>query len=375
MNDKVKIAQVIGCNAKGGVESVVFNYYEFIDKTKFQFDFIIHNNSPHEIPKKILDLGCGVYKIPPYKHIFSYIKTLKYLFRKNSYTIVHSHMSTISIFTLLAAKLAKVPVRISHCHVTAGRGKGEFLRNIFKYILRPFSKIFPTHYFSCSEHAGKWLFGKKTFERGDVTVINNAINIETFLYNEQARCNIRKELNIDDKYVIGNVGRFAPQKNHSFMIEVFNVISKRSDNSILLLAGNGPLKGKIWKQIESFKLQDKVKILENVENISELYQAMDVFILPSLYEGLGMVAIEAQAAGLPTIVSTKVPKEAKLFDFTQFLDLEDSPETWAEFILAKRDFKRENVAGESSIKAFSIKNEAQKLEEIYQGLYNDKIMR
>jgi glycosyltransferase EpsF len=310
-------------------------------------------------------MGCAIYKIPPYKHIFSYIKTLKNIFGKNNYTIVHSHMSTISVFTLLAAKLADVPVRISHSHVTAGKGKGELFRNAVKYFLRFFSKLFPTHLFACSEYAGKWMFGKKTFDKGKITVLNNAVDLSKFTYNNSVRNTVRNSLHLKDQFVIGNVGRFMPQKNHDFLIDIFFEICKKDNNCTLLLVGDGELKPLIQKKVKKFNLQNNVLFMGIRDDVNELYQAMDVFVLPSLYEGLGMVAVEAQIAGLPTIVSSRVPIEAKVFDFIDFLDLHEGANKWAEMLISKRNFKRLDTSGEPSAKKFSIIDEVKNLEGIY----------
>lgn len=365
MSDISKIAHVIGRNAKGGVESVVFNYYSFIDTSKFQFDLIIHSDSPHEIPDNILELGCNVFKIPPYKHLFAYIRALKNIFKNNNYKIVHSHMSTISVFTLLAAKMAKIPVRIAHSHVTAGRGKGEFFRNLSKYTLRLFSRIFPTHLFACSEYAGRWLFGNNAFKKGKITVLHNAIDIKKFIFNESIRNKIRNSLNLSDEFVIGNVGRFVPQKNHDFLIDIFNEIVKKNNKCYLLLIGEGELEEQVKNKVVFLGLQNNVLFLGARNDVNEFFQAMDIFALPSLYEGLGIVAVEAQVSGLPTIVSSRVPGEVKLFNMIEFLSLNDKPEKWAETILSKRDLTCRSIGCESHIKRFSITNEVKKLETIY----------
>jgi len=374
MGNVSRIAQVIGKNAKGGVESVVFNYYQFIQRTEFQFDFFIHDNSPYEIPLDIQKLGCAIYKIPSYKNIFSYIKTLKCLFKQHNYTIVHSHMSTISVFTLFAAKLANVPVRISHSHVTAGKGKGEFFRNTIKYILRLFSKLFPTHLFACSEYAGKWMFGQKAFDKGEITILNNAIDISKFVYDNPTRNRVRNKLSLKDQFVIGNVGRFMPQKNHNFLIDIFCEIYKKDTNCLLLLVGDGELKAQFEKKVKKLNLQGNVLFLGARDDVNKLYQAMDVFVLPSLYEGLGMVAVEAQIAGLPTIVSCRVPTESKVFDFVDFVDLQEGAQEWAEIILSKRNFKRIDTRSEPSAKRFSIADEVKNLEALYRQMLQKELI-
>jgi len=371
MDDVPRIAQVIGSNAKGGVESVVFNYYTFIQKSKFQFDFFIHDNSPYEIPDEIQKLGCAVYKIPSYKHIFSYIKVLQYLFRKNNYTIMHSHISTMSVFSLLAAKLAKIPVRINHSHVTAGKGKGELVRNVMKYTLRLFSKIFPTHLFACSEYAGKWMFGNGAFRKGKITIVNNAINLSKFTFNNTIRNRTRNNLCLSNQFVIGNVGRFVPQKNHDFLIDVFYEIYKKDSNCILLLVGDGTLKAQVEARVKRLNLQNNVLFVGVRDDVHELYQVMDVFVLPSLYEGLPVVLVETQAAGLPAVVSDKVTTEIKCTELVDFVALHESADKWAEKVLSKRNCKRIDTSRQLSVKRFSIVDEAKNLEILYEQMLQE----
>ena len=215
------------------------NYYRNIDKSKVQFDFIVDEDSSYIPREEIERLGGKVIIVPPYQKIFKYIRTLKKVFKENNYKIVHSNLNTLSVFPLFAAKLAGVPVRIAHSHSTSN--KKEWKKNILKNILRPFSKVFATDYFACSEYAGRWLFGNKTFEEGKVTIIKNAIDVDKFKYNEEIRNKIRKQLNVEEKFVIGHVGRFMEQKNHEFLIDIFNKIHMKRKESILLLIGDGPL--------------------------------------------------------------------------------------------------------------------------------------
>ena len=230
----------------------------------------------------------------------------------------------MSFFSLWAAKSAKVPVRIVHAHSTTN--KQEKKKNLMKQVLRPFSKVFANRYFCCSELAGRWLFGNKIYNQGKVYLLNNAIDVEKFKYNEKARKAKRKELNIKDKdLVIGHIGRFVKQKNHEFLIDIFNEIHKQNKNTILLLAGDGPLKEEIQNKVKKIGLEKNVQFLGQRNDANELYQAMDAFVLPSLYEGLPVVGVEAQTAGLPCFFSTDMTKETKVLDSTKFIELSKSP--------------------------------------------------
>ncbi len=307
------------------------NYYRNIDKSKVQFDFIVDEDSSYIPREEIERLGGKVIIVPPYQKIFKYIRTLKKVFKENNYKIVHSNLNTLSVFPLFAAKLAGVPVRIAHSHSTSN--KKEWKKNILKNILRPFSKVFATDYFACSEYAGRWLFGNKTFEEGKVTIIKNAIDVDKFKYNEEIRNKIRKQLNVEEKFVIGHVGRFMEQKNHEFLIDIFNKIHMKRKESILLLIGDGPLEDKIKEKIKKLHLQDFVIFLGVKSNVNEYMQAMDVFLFPSLYEGLGIVAIEAQVSKLPVFISDAVPDEVMISDNIYRVNLTDNDDVWSDKVL------------------------------------------
>ena len=230
----IRIAQIMGKWVGGGVEAVVMNYYRNIDKEKTQFDFIFDDDSKDIPYKEIESMGGKVILIPPYQKVFKYQKELKKVLIEGNYKIVHSHINTLSVFSLFAAKKAGVPVRIAHSHSTTN--KKEWKKNLLKQVLRPLSKRYATHYFACSEQAGRWQFGNNNFNNGKVFVLNNAIDLDNFKYSKTIRENKRKELNIkEDTFVIGHIGRFVPVKNHEFIIDVFNEIHKENKNTLLLL--------------------------------------------------------------------------------------------------------------------------------------------
>lgn len=367
--EPIRIAQIIGKWVGGGVEAVVMNYYRNINHNKIQFDFICDSDSTNIPYDEIEKLGGKVILIPPYQKIFKYHKELKKVLKEGNYKIVHSHINTLSVFSLWAAKSAKVPVRIAHSHSTTN--KKEKKRNLMKQVLRPFSKMFSTYYMCCSELAGRWLFGNKIYDEGKVYLLNNAIDLDKFKYDEKIRKEKRKELNIkDNTLVIGHIGRFMEQKNHRFLINIFNEIHKQNKNSILVLAGQGPLMDEMKEKVNNLNLNDSVKFLGQRNDANELYQAFDVFCLPSLYEGLGMVAIEAQVSGLPCVVSTEIPLIAKICDNINFIDLNEDIEKWVNAILNTSCNKRIGYKKEANENGYDIKEEANKLEQFYYKLGN-----
>lgn len=332
-NKIIKVAQVIGEAAEGGVESCVMNYFRNIDHSKVEFTFFVESTSRIINKQEIEELGGKVVFIPSMKKIFTYQKIMKKLFKEGGYDIVHAHKTALNIFTLRAAKKAGIKVRISHAHSTSN--KKEWKRNIIKALLRPLSKKYATHYFACSELAGRWLFGDKTFNDGQVTIVNNAIDIDRFKFNQIVRDEIRKEYNISDKFVIGHVGRFMMQKNHEFLIDIFYEIQKIKPESILFLIGDGPLKEEILNKAKELKIDSKIIFAGVHKDVYRYYHIMDCFLFPSLYEGLGMVAIEAQVNGLPCFLSNEVPKIAKINDNAYFISLDRRAKEWAEEICGK----------------------------------------
>ena len=369
--EPIRVASVIGRYIGGGVEAVTINYYRNIDKNKVQLDFICDEDSTNIPYEEIEKMGGKVIIIPSYSKPFKYHKELKKVLKEGNYKIIHSNINTLSVFSLFAAKCAGVPVRIAHSHSTTN--KKEKKKNLMKQILRPFSKVFATDYMCCSELAGRWLFGNKEYDKGNVYLLNNAIDLDKFKYNESLRKKKRKELGIkDDTIVIGHIGRFVAQKNHDYLIDIFNEIYKKNNNSVLLLAGQGPLMEDIKNKVKDLNLEDSVKFLGQRNDANELYQAFDVFLLPSLYEGLPVVGVEAQAAGLLCYLSDDMTKETKVLDITKFMSLNNTPEEWANNILDDvKKYKRIDTSKEMTAKNFNIKEEAKKLEEYYLNLYNN----
>ena len=239
----------------------------------------------------------------------------------HEYRIVHCHAYTIGYFCLKAAKEAGVPVRIAHSH------NNETVRNMAywpKLIMQRKYTQYATDLFACSEEAGRYLFKEKNFQ-----ILKNGIDSHKFIANEKIRVEIRKELGIDGKFVIGHVGRLHAQKNHEFLIDVFKKIKEKRPDAELILVGTGPLEKKLKESVTEIGLNNCIHFLGNRNDMNKIYQAMDVFIFPSLFEGLGIVAIEAQAAGIPIICSEGLPPEVNITPIFRKLKLAEGAEKWA----------------------------------------------
>ncbi len=374
-DDIIKVACIMGKWHGGGVESVVMNYYRNIDRTKIQFDFFCDADSTRIPYDEIKKLNGRVFVIPPYQKMPKYYKTLVQEFKQVGYKIVHSHINAMSFFSLAAAKKAGVPVRIAHSHSTSS--PHEWKKNIIKNLLRPLSKINATHYFACSEVAAKWLFGERTFRSNKITLLHNAIDLSRFSFNEKSREEIRKEFKIEkDTVVLGHIGRFMPQKNHEFLIDIFNEYHKLNKNSVLFLAGAGPLEEAVREKVSALGLSESVIFAGQRKDADKLYMAFDVFLLPSLYEGLAVVAVEAQASGVPVLASDQVSPETDLTETLKMLPLE-KPEYWAEQInncLTNEKLSRTSASESNAAKlrsrGYDIALEGSKLAEMYKAFYN-----
>lgn len=365
--EPVRIAQVIGKLSAGGVESVVYNYYRHMDHTKVQFDFFVDADSACPPRQELTGMGARYFVVPPYQKLPQHVGALIRLFRENRYNIVHSHMNTLAVFSLFAAWVAGVPVRICHSHSTAGRGEGG--KNALKYLLRPFAKLFATNLCACSEYAGRWLFGRRAVKQGAVTVFQNAIELDRFGFDPAVRAEVRKELDLEGGFVVGHVGRFCFQKNHEFLIEIFAAVRKRRPDAILLLVGDGGLLDGVRDRVLRLGLKNAVRFLGVREDVGRLYQAMDVFVLPSRYEGLPVVGVEAQAAGLPCLVSDCVTQETRLTENFTFLPLAAGAERWAREIVSAGGKGRKDASKELREAGFDIARRASSLQEYYESAF------
>ena len=358
----IRVAQIMGKFNAGGIKSVLLNYYNNIDKDKIQFDFIIDNDSMSHDYSEVELMGGKVYKVPPVKDLIHYIPTLYKLLKTNDYKIVHAYINTLNIFPLFVSYLANIPVRIGENLSTAHYGESK---TRLKALLKPFAKLFANRYAACSKLAGKWMYGEKTLRNGKVKIFNNAIDLDKFHYNPQLRNETRRKYKLEGMFVIGHIGRYQYQKNHNFLIDIFDEIHKLDDSTILVLIGYGNLKDSIFEKIAKLGLTDYVVDLGAREDIAQFYNAMDCFVLPSFYEGLPVVGVESQATGVPCIMSTEVTRETKITDITEFINLDESAEMWAKRILKWKNYKRKRVDDQITASGYNIKNEAHLLKEYY----------
>ena len=326
-NKPIRVLQVLGGLEAGGAETFVMNLYRKIDKSKVQFDFVKHITHKGVFEDEIHQMGGKIYQCPRYtgKNHFSYCKWWNNFFEEHpEYHVIHGHVRSTAAIYLKIAKNHGL-VTIAHSHSTSnGSGIAAIVKDVMQLPIR----YQADYLFACSDKAGKWLFGEKALTRSNYRMIPNGIDLKRFAFCEEKRQQMRQELGIaEDTFVLGHIGRITIPKNHQFLVELFAEYHKESPNSKLLLVGDGELFETVQRQCTQRGISDAVIMVGSKTNTEDYYQAMDVFVFPSLWEGLGIVAIEAQANGLTCLVSENVPKEAILTENTKALSLQ-SKDAW-----------------------------------------------
>lgn len=346
-----------------GIESFIMNMYRNVDRDRIQFDFLVHYKEKQFYDEEIEAMGGKIYRlsIREDNNFIKYFSDLNHFFENHpEYKIVHGHMESFGGFYLKSAKQYGVPVRIAHSHI-AQRNRGG--KGILKaYLNKSFGK-YATDLFACSEISGRFIFGNNQ----KFTVYKNAIDSALFKFDSNIRQIVRRELGLtEEQFVVGHVGRFNTQKNHTFLIDIMNIIHQKNRNAVLLLIGEGDLEKNIHEKVEKLGLNNCVRFLGARRDVCKLYQAMDVFILPSLFEGLPVSGIEAQAAGLKCIFSDTVTKEASLTSDTVFLPLQMPVKNWGlEVLKWERGYLRTDTSKEIVSSGYDIKIQAMKLQEFY----------
>ena len=327
--EPVKVLYFVDRMLRGGIQSLVIDWVSRFDKNKIHVDFLLlDDGKEYELEQTLKDLGCTVYKLKGIwvKTSIDFIKykyAVKNFFKEHhDYKVVHMHSSSKNYMILKYAKKYGIPIRIAHSHNIDFQTKNPLKKLIGNLFKKPLIK-YATDYFACSKIAGEWLFGKDIVESDKFKVIHNAIDYDKFKYDEKARNKIRKDLNIrESDVVIGHVGRFVNQKNHDFLINVFNKCYEQNNNYKLLLVGTGELEEYIKEKVKILGIENNVIFAGFQSNVNEYMQAMDIFAFPSLFEGLGLVLVEAQASGLPCIATANtIPDEVKINSNFYFVNL------------------------------------------------------
>ncbi|WP_024345678.1 glycosyltransferase [Lacrimispora indolis] len=340
-----RVLQITSINIYSGVASVVMNLYRYMDKSKIQFDFMTWNIEPgNNYQSEIEIMGGRIYELPYYKvDLSGFCKRIDQIMKSGDYQMVHAHESVISLLPLYYARKRHIPYRIAHSHNPTMETP---IKNKIVALCRPLFKKYATNFFACSVESGDFLFGVKA----DTHVLNNAIDTKKFSYHWETREKVRKQLGLEDSFVVGNVGRLCLQKNQSFLIDIFYELQKEKDNAKLIIVGEGELREELEGKVNGYNIADKVLFLGLRKDIDELYQAMDVFILSSLFEGLGLVLVEAQCSGLTCFMSDTVNKKVKVSDYIYEMSIKENPKSWAREILSCTFNNNERGKGSEYVK-------------------------
>lgn len=361
-----RILQISFDMSRGGAETLIMNIYRNIDRSKIQFDFLLHNKEKSAYEDEIAALGGRIYRIPRFfgYNKPSYDKNLEaFLLEHPEYTIIHDHLMDSATETFrIAKKLGRTT--IAHSHITQDRFS---IDNMIRFFFRKNLYKVSDYRMACSNDAGKWLYRGKA----DFIVLKNGIEPNSFSFSPEKRRKIRENLNLKDTdFVIGTIGRCVEQKNQRRVIEIFQDFHKTNKNSKLVLVGEGPLEEDLKLQVKRLGIENAVIFTGSIENTNEIYSAFDCFLFPSLYEGLGIVLVEAQANGLPCIISSTIPKDVDLISSLIYrIRLNDGNNVWVEAIKESKPLENRAKAPDLVRRnGYDIKDVAKYIENFYMNI-------
>lgn len=366
MSKVIRILHVIGIMNRGGAETMIMNLYRNVDRTKVQFDFVENTSEKAIFDDEILALGGCIYNCPHYngKNHFEYKKWWNDFFKehKGEYKIIHGHLgSTASIYLKIAKKYGLCTIAHSHNTIM----KKDLNNLIYKVYSYP-TRFIADYFFTCSYVAGVSRFGKKIANDSNrCYLLKNSVETKKFLYDKDVRDQVRKEFDVQDKIVIGHVGRFNVQKNHVFLIDIFKKIYEKNKNTVLFLLGDGEEKEKILEKVKNLDLVDCVRFLGVRNDVNKIMQCMDVMLFPSLFEGLPVTIIEAQASSLPCVLSDTITKECKIIENVEFLSLKTDVDAWSNVTLKMSKLPRYDSSNDIIKTGYDIEQNAIWLQNFY----------
>lgn len=353
---------MIGGLGIGGSQSVVMNLFRNIDRSKIMFDFIVDHPKNNYFEREILSLGGKIFIMPTFngRNVCEVKRKWDEFFAEHpEYMILHSHVRSYASFYLPIAKKHGLKT-IIHSHSTSnGKGFSSIIKRILQYPLRHQAD----YLMACSNEAGRWLYGDKACRKSNYIFLPNAIKVEDYCYSLDIAKEVRKELDLQNKFVIGHIGRLHKAKNHSFLLNVFARVCQKCPNAMLLLVGDGELRGEIEAKIRELKIEDCVIMTGGRSDVSRLMQAMDIFVFPSLWEGLPVAIIEAQASGMHCIISDRITKDVDVSELVERLPITDV-NVWVNKIL-RMDKTRLNVIDKIKEAGFDVSDSAKKLTDFY----------
>lgn len=361
------LAGFIDNGKAGGVDRYLLNFLEAVHGEGVQIDFLTNEIST-ELEKYLEQYGAKLYVVTTLKHPFRQYRQVCSVLKENAYDMVYLNLSTaIECIVAFAAKKMQVKERVLHSH-SSGNDRQTALERFIYDVIHKVCRLFlykaGTRFYACSVKAGEWLYPKKIVKSDKFEVIFNAVDRKRFCYRQDTRREVRAEFGLEEKHVLGYVGNFCYQKNCRFLIEVFEEIYKLDKQAVLLMIGTGVELEDVKQLVKEKKLQEAVRFLGWRSDTERLYQAMDTFLLPSRFEGLPIVGVEAQSTGLQSVFSTEVTKETQIQNECYFLDLKQSPKEWADFILAHKQYDREKIQYLEEAKNYDLENQISQLRRI-----------
>ena len=374
----MRVLQAFVADDNGGLTKYIIQNYTYIQKYNVQFDFLTYEKNKLSFEDKLIEKGGIIFHINSVINLIGYISDMKNILKKNNYDIIHFNMSYVNFIPILLARLIS-PKHIKFIIHSHSMGFDEnnimikYIKKCVHIIGRQLIPFICDGYLSCTNDAGKWMFTKHTRKQSTYKVVHNAIDILHFKYAENVRRIIREKLGFNnDDFVIGHIGRFTYQKNHEFLIEIFYECIQKNHACKLLLIGEGPNKNNIEEMVKKLGIEEKVFFLGAREDIPDLLQAMDVFCLPSRFEGLGIVGIEAQAAGLTCFASDTIPRELAVTKNCEFLPLTEAKK-WAEKILMVNLKTRSDTLEQIEAAGYEINSQIKNIYEYYISLINVEV--
>ncbi len=367
----IRVLHEVGRMEAGGIQQLLMNLYHHIDRDKIQFDFMVYRSDDY-FKAEIEALGGHIYALDDHMSSSKILNAIKKeyhkfkILRNEQHQILHIHCGKprfchVAFIPLLVG----IPVRIYHGH-NMKRKLSHWWNRLAVYLARELIALSCNHFFACSHAAAEWNLSKKIVRNNRYDIINNGIDLKKFRYDAQKEKEIRHQLNLENKFVIGHIGRFTPAKNHDFLLEIFSEVHKKNQNARLLLVGEGALKKQMQYKAQILGINEAVIFYGAATQVHELLQAINVFVFPSLYEGFGIVALEAQAAGIPLIMSDTIPQEVAITTLCTVLSLKQSASFWADKILERKTFKKEANNEQLAQSGFDIDISAKLLEKLYE---------
>lgn len=369
-SEPVRVLNLFTILDRGGAETMVMNYYRRMDRSRVQFDFLVHRPQEGAYEKEILALGGRIFRLPGLRpgNFTAYYKMARAFFRDHpEYRILHAHMSELACIAFMAAEREGVPVRICHAHNAPREWNVKApMKFVFKHLIRRCA----THLFTCGGDSGDWLYGRARRDR--FIYLRNAIETKRFRFDPLVRERLRSQYGLGEKLVLGHVGRMEKVKNQTFVLDILKSLTRRGEDAVCLLIGRGSLEEKLRERAASLGLEERVYFLGARDDVADLLQMMDAFVFPSYFEGASVSLIEAQTAGLPCFVSAEQSGDAVITENVTRISLKERADAWAErILLTLKDFERKDMAREVAEAGYDIDECAGKLEAFYTALAKD----